>query len=54
VEAVSDVFETGADGRAFRDEDWYAEQIGAVRFVDCVFSDVDLTEATSNGTTFEG
>ena len=28
--------------------------MGAVRFVDCVFTDVDLTEVVTSGTTFEG
>src|SRR3954454_9443275 len=51
---VSDWAERGAEGLATRDEDWYAEEIGAVRFVDCVFTDVDLTEVTTDGTTFEG
>ena len=51
---MNDVLERGAEGESFRDEDWYAEEIGAVRFVDCVFTDVDLTEATTSGTTFEG
>src|SRR5919112_6621193 len=51
---MSGVLERGAEGGSFRDEDWYAEEIGAVRFVACVFSDVDLTEATTHGTTFEG
>ena len=51
---MSDVLERGAEGERIRDEDWYGEEIGAVRFVDCVFTDVDLTEATTSGTTFEG
>ena len=51
---MSDVLERGAEGESIRDEDWYGEEIGAVRFVDCVFTDVDLTEATTSGTTFEG
>src|SRR4051795_2746576 len=50
---ASGVLDRGAKGVSFRDEDWYAEQIGAVRFVDCVFTDADLTEATTNGTAFE-
>src|SRR3954471_690325 len=31
---VNDVLEQGAEGASFRDEDWYAEDIGPVRFVD--------------------
>jgi uncharacterized protein YjbI with pentapeptide repeats len=50
---VSELLEQGAEGQSFRDQDWYAEQIGAVRFVDCVLTDVDLTEAATSGTTFE-
>jgi uncharacterized protein YjbI with pentapeptide repeats len=41
-------------GRAFRDEDWYAESLGRVTFRDCTFTDVDLTECTTDGTTFTG
>ena len=51
---MSDVLERGAEGEHFRDEDWYAEEIGAVRFVDCVFTDVDLTEASTHSAMFEG
>ncbi len=50
---MDDVRVQGATDRAFRSDDWYAEELGAVRFADCVFTDVDLTEATSQGTTFE-
>jgi hypothetical protein len=42
---MSGVLGTGAEGATFRDEDWYAEEIGAVRFAGCVFSDVDLQAA---------
>ena len=51
---MEDVLITGAEHRSFRDDDWYGEELGAVRFADCVFTDVDLTEVTSRGTTFEG
>ena len=33
----------------FRHQDWYAEEIVDRRFVNCVFHDVDLTEAVSRG-----
>jgi len=46
---MSDVLQ-GAEGRSVRDEDWYGAEVDAVRFVDCVFTDVDLTEATTSGT----
>ena len=36
-----------------RGEDWYAEELGAVRHVGVTFDDVDLTEATSSGAHFE-
>ena len=37
----------------FRGEDWYAEDLGAARFVDCTFTDVDLSEVTTAGAHFE-
>src|SRR5580765_2717088 len=51
---MDDVLLQGAAGQSFRNDDWYAAEIGAVGFVDCVFTDVDLSEVTSRGTTFEG
>ncbi|MGZ4622070.1 MAG: pentapeptide repeat-containing protein, partial [Blastococcus sp.] len=47
---MSDLSATGAH---FREEDWYAEDLGAARFVECTFTDVDLSEATSAGALFE-
>ena len=41
-----------ASGR-FRDEDWYGEDLGAVRFVDCTFTNLDLSEVTTAGAHFE-
>ena len=34
-------------------EDWYAEELGAVRHVEVTFTDVDLSEATTAGAMFE-
>jgi len=39
--------------RTFTGEDWYARDFGSEVYVDCTFRDVDLTEATSQGTTFQ-
>ena len=33
-------------GAHFRSEDWYGDDLGAARFVECTFTDVDLSEAT--------
>ncbi|MEO7844904.1 MAG: pentapeptide repeat-containing protein, partial [Nocardioides sp.] len=41
------------EGRDYRDEDWYAEDLGAAVFVGCTFTEVDLTEATTSGARFE-
>ena len=38
-----------AVGRAFRDEEWYGDDLGSARFVDCTFTDVDLSETTTSG-----
>ena len=35
--------------RHFRGDDWYGDDLGAARFVDCTFTDVDLREATTSG-----
>ena len=43
-----------AEGREFRSEDWYADELGAARFTDCTFTDVDLSEVTTSGAMFEG
>ena len=40
-------------GRTFRGEDWYAEDLGAARFVECTFTDVDLSETTTAGALFD-
>ena len=40
-------------GIAFRDEDWYGDHPGSARFVDCTFTDIDLTQVTTAGSTFE-
>ncbi len=45
--------ETTARGATFRDEDWYAEDLTRHRYVDCIFRDVDLTEAHGSGVVFE-
>jgi uncharacterized protein YjbI with pentapeptide repeats len=37
-----------------RGEDWYADELGAVRHEGVTFDDVDLIEATSSGAHFEG
>jgi uncharacterized protein YjbI with pentapeptide repeats len=42
-----------AEGRQFKDDDWYGEDLGAARFVDCVFTGVDLGETTTSGAVFE-
>ena len=42
-----------AEGRQFKDDDWYAEDLGAARFVDCTFTGVDFGEATTSGASFE-
>ena len=39
--------------RHFRGDDWYGDDLGAARFVECTFTDVDLSEATTSGATFE-
>ncbi len=36
-----------------RGEDWYGEELGAVRHVGVTFTDVDLTESTTAGAHFE-
>jgi uncharacterized protein YjbI with pentapeptide repeats len=51
---VSSMPESGAQSQTFRNDDWYGEVLGAVRFVDCVFIDVDLSESMTVGATFEG
>jgi hypothetical protein len=38
-----------ANGRHFRGDDWYGDDLGAARFVECTFTDVDLSEATIKG-----
>jgi uncharacterized protein YjbI with pentapeptide repeats len=38
--------------RAFRGDDWYAEELGDAVFERCTFTDVDLTEASSRGAVF--
>ena len=43
-----------AQGETFRHVDWYAEELGACAFVDCVFVDADLTEVTTRGARVEG
>ena len=40
-------------GQRFVDEDWYGRELIGETFVDCVFRDVDLTEAVTRGCTFE-
>ena len=45
--------ETTAQDEVYRDDDWYAEDLTGRRYVDCTFRDVDLTEATARGVTFE-
>src|SRR6476619_5793188 len=40
-------------GREFRGDDWYAEDLGAARFVECTFTDVDLSQATTSGALFD-
>ena len=42
-----------ATGQHVRGEDWYGEELGAPHFVECTFTDVDLSEATTSGATFE-
>ena len=37
----------------FRGDDWYGDDLGAARFVECTFTDVDLSEATTSGAIFE-
>jgi uncharacterized protein YjbI with pentapeptide repeats len=41
---------SGAD---FRDEDWYADDLADARYVECTFTDVDLSEATTSGALFD-
>ena len=40
-------------GRRFSGADWYAEELDDVVLRDCVLVDVDLTEASTRGATFE-
>ena len=42
-----------AIGQEYRDEDWYGDDLGAIRFVDCTFTDVDLSEVRTSGALFE-
>ena len=42
-----------AEGRHFRDEDWYGEELGAARFTECTFTGVDLSEASTSGAVFD-
>lgn len=42
-----------AEGREFRDEDWYGDALGAARFTDCTFTGVDLSEASTAGAMFD-
>ena len=42
-----------ADGQHFVREDWYGDDLGAAHFVECTFTDVDLSETTTSGATFE-
>lgn len=39
--------------RSYAGEDWYGEQMAGRAFVRCRFSDVDLSEATTQGVSFE-
>src|SRR4029453_6428875 len=41
------------EGRAFRDEDWYGNDLGSTRYLRCSFTDVDLTESRSRGGLFD-
>ena len=42
-----------SEGEDFRGLDWYGDDLGARSFVDGTFTDVDLSETTSRGATFE-
>ena len=37
----------------FQAEDWYAEDLADARYVECTFTDVDLSEATTSGALFD-
>lgn len=41
------------DGETLRDLDWYGEELADRAYQKCVFLDVDLTEAVSQGARFE-
>jgi fluoroquinolone resistance protein len=41
------------EDETFNGDDWYAEDLADRRYLRCVFSHVDLTEATSRGAVFE-
>ena len=42
-----------SSGIRFTGEDWYRREIGAGRFESCVFTDCDLTEATTSRAVFD-
>src|SRR3546814_3994007 len=50
---VNDVSDGSAEDQHYRGEDWYADDLGATRFVRCTFSDVDFSEVTSSGAIFD-
>jgi fluoroquinolone resistance protein len=39
--------------KAFRNEDWYAEELVGGHYTRCTFQDVDMTESSSRGAVFE-
>ena len=50
--AASDDVEA-VEGQTVSGEDWYGRDLSGQRFVDCSFLDVDLSETTSTGASFE-
>jgi fluoroquinolone resistance protein len=41
------------EGVRFVGEDWYARELGATQFIECIFIDCDLTEVATEGAVFD-